>query len=116
VVVPYVRAGRLRALAVNSAARWPELPGVPTLREAGFEDIPTETWFGVLAPTGTSAHAISRLDAAISAALLSRRVGDGAASLWIDTKFMDAGEFARFIDAEIPRWARIVELTGVHID
>jgi tripartite-type tricarboxylate transporter receptor subunit TctC len=116
VVLPYVRAGRLRALAVNSAARWPELPGVPTLREAGFEDIPTETWFGVLAPTGTSAHAISRLDAAISAALLSRRVGDGAASLWIDTKFMDAGEFARFIDAEIPRWAKIIELTGVHID
>src|SRR5205085_9889369 len=60
VLLPLIQEGRLRALAVTSEVRWPELPDVPTLREAGFAGIPAYLWFGLLAPLRTPAAVIDR--------------------------------------------------------
>ena len=53
VLLPLIRAGKLRPLAVTSMTRWPELPEIPTMRESGFAGYPSEIWFGLLAPAAT---------------------------------------------------------------
>src|SRR5580700_4980564 len=55
ILLPLIQAGKLRALAVTSAKRWPELPDVPTMRESGYDQFPTEVWFNLMAPAATPA-------------------------------------------------------------
>ena len=69
--LPYIRAGKLRALAVTSDFRWPELPDVPTMHESGFPNFPAYQWFLVLAPAKTPAGVIEKLNAAINHGLKS---------------------------------------------
>jgi len=116
VLLPHIASGKLRALAVTSAARWSELPNVPTLRELGFADIPTETWFGIVAPARTPVHVIERLDTTISAALTSPKVRAGFARLGIAENIGNAQKSAALIADEIPRWAELVKLTGAKLD
>jgi tripartite-type tricarboxylate transporter receptor subunit TctC len=63
-LLPQIQAGKLRALAVASQQRWPELPDVPTLAEAGFAGFPPEIWYGLLAPSGTPAPVIAKINSA----------------------------------------------------
>jgi tripartite-type tricarboxylate transporter receptor subunit TctC len=115
VLLPLVKDGRLRALAVNSFNRWPELPDIPTLRESGFANIPSESWFGILAPSLTPAKVIEQLDGAIGEALKSPDIRAGFAKLGIDTKAGGPQQFAALLAEEIPRWAEIVRITGVKL-
>src|SRR5215467_14313667 len=69
---PLVADGKLRALAVTNAQRWPALPDVPTMIESGFPDFPQNAWSGVLAPAGTPADVVAKLNAAIDEGLTSR--------------------------------------------
>src|SRR6266700_2883245 len=86
VLLPHIREGRLRPLAVTSAERWPELPDVPTLLEAGYMDSPYDTLFGVVAPTGTPAAVIDKLTAAINAGLRAPETRASFARLGIEPK------------------------------
>src|SRR5262245_65035815 len=63
-LLPHIQAGRLRAIAVASSARWPELADVPTMHESGFDGFPSEVWFGMVAPVATPAPIIAKLNAA----------------------------------------------------
>jgi len=116
ILLPHIASGSLRALAVTSAARWSELPNVPTLRELGFAEIPTETWFGIVAPALTPVHVIERLDAAISEGLKSPEVRAGFARLGVAENIGNARQFAALIADEIPRWAELIKLTGARLD
>jgi tripartite-type tricarboxylate transporter receptor subunit TctC len=115
VLLPHIKDGKLRALAVTSRARWPDLPDVPTLDESGFSDIPSETWFGILAPAKTPASTIERINGAIGEALKSQNVRAGFAKLGIETKIGNTQQFAALVADEIPRWAEIVKVTGVKV-
>ena len=77
-VLPHVRAGRLRALAVSSVQRLPSLPDVPTVAESGYPGFDADQWYGVVAPAGTPAAVVARLNAEINKALLTPAVTDGA--------------------------------------
>src|SRR5260370_31261644 len=74
VLLQLVKQGRLRALAVTSAARWPELPEAPTLTEVGIFPYPLEVWFGIVGPAGPPRAVVARLNGAINEALRSTDV------------------------------------------
>jgi tripartite-type tricarboxylate transporter receptor subunit TctC len=113
VLLPHIKAGKLAPLAVSSAERWPELPEVPTLIEAGYLDWPYETLFGVVAPAGTPTSVIDRLNRVINEILLSEDVVARFAKLGIEPRIVTPNEFAKFIAETAPRWAKIVKMTGI---
>jgi tripartite-type tricarboxylate transporter receptor subunit TctC len=113
VLLPHIETGKMRAVAVTAAERWPELPDVPTLFEAGYLDAPYDTLFGIVAPAGTPAPVIRKLNAAINDGLHSPEIRAGFAKLGIDPKTGTPEEFAAIIASEGPRWAEIVRLTGI---
>ena len=86
VLLPHILDGKLRALAVTSAERWPELPNVPTLVEAGYADFSHETLFGIVAPVGTPQAVISTLNSAINQVLNSPDVRRDVRKTWPRTQ------------------------------
>src|SRR5262245_21971705 len=113
VLLPHIQAGKLRALAVSSAERWPELPEVPTLLEAGYLDAPYDAMFGVVAPAGTPAAVIDKLNGAINEGLRSPEMRASLAQLGIEPIVTSPQEFAAIIAQEVPKWAEVVRITGV---
>src|SRR5713101_2275431 len=86
VLLQLVKQGRLRALAVTSAARWPELPEVPTLTEAGIFPYPLEVWWGIVGPAGLPRAIVARLNGAINAALQSTELRANFTNLGIEPR------------------------------
>ena len=115
VLLPHIQAGKVRALAVTAAERWPELPDVPTLVEAGYLDQPYDIYFGVVTPAGTPVAVIDKLNAAINDGLKSPELRASFAKLGIEPKITTPAEFAAIIQQEIPKWAEVVRVTGVKV-
>jgi tripartite-type tricarboxylate transporter receptor subunit TctC len=115
VLLPHIAAGKLRALAVTGASRWPELPDVPTLVELGYLDAPYDAMFGVVTPAGTPTAVIERLNAAINEGLRSPDMRTSLAKLGIEPVITTPQEFAAIIAQEIPKWAEVVRITGVKV-
>jgi tripartite-type tricarboxylate transporter receptor subunit TctC len=104
-----VKAGKARGLMIYSTERFPPLPNVPSAKEEGVEDYIVRLWYGILAPAGTPAPLIGRLNAEIVKAInspdLRKRLVDGGVEPLTSTP----EEFARFIAVETPRYAKIVK-------
>jgi tripartite-type tricarboxylate transporter receptor subunit TctC len=115
VLLPQIQVGKLRALAVTAGERWSELPDVPTLVEVGYMDAPYDTVFGVLAPAGTPAAVIERLNATINQGLRSPETRELLAKIGIEPIITTPREFADIIAREVPKWAAIVKATGVRV-
>jgi tripartite-type tricarboxylate transporter receptor subunit TctC len=115
VLLPHIQAGKLRALAVSGQARWPELPEVPTLVETGTMDAPYDALFGILAPSGTPAPVIERLNTVINEGLRSAETRASFAKLGIEPMIATPAEFTRIIAQEVPKWAEIVRITGLKV-
>jgi tripartite-type tricarboxylate transporter receptor subunit TctC len=111
-----IKQGKLRALAVTSAARVDDLPDVPTINESGYKGFDAVTWFGLLAPAGTPKDVVAKVNAefnkALKAAELRKRLGDEGA----DAAGGTPDEFAALIKTEIPRWGKVVKDSGARID
>ena len=112
----FIKAGKLRALAVTSAARSTALPDVPTLAESGLPGFEASSWFGVLAPAGTPHDIVSKLNGAIAAWLASPEARDNLAAQGAIAAGGSPDAFARHIDAETAKWAKVVKASGAHID
>ncbi|MCC6209832.1 MAG: tripartite tricarboxylate transporter substrate binding protein [Burkholderiales bacterium] len=115
-VIGQVKSGQLRPLAATGARRIAALPAVPTLAEAGLPGLVIVSWFGLLAPAGTPAAAIARLNAETgrvlgSADFLRRLEAEGG-----EAAPATPAEFGRFIRAEIERWAAVVRRSGARIE
>jgi tripartite-type tricarboxylate transporter receptor subunit TctC len=113
VLLPHIQAGKLTALAVIGAERWSDLPDVPTLVEAGYLDVPYDTLFGVVAPAGTPAGVIDKLNGAINDGLKSAEMRASFAQLGIEPIVTSPQDFAAIIAQEVPKWAEVVRITGV---
>jgi tripartite-type tricarboxylate transporter receptor subunit TctC len=117
VVIEHVRAGGLRALAISTLQRSPLLPDVPTIAEAaalpGFEVV---LWNGVLAPARTPDAAVRRLSDEIGAVLRVPEVRAKLAEQGSEPVGSTPEEFARYIAAELPRWAEMVRISGASVD
>jgi tripartite-type tricarboxylate transporter receptor subunit TctC len=109
---PLIKDGKLRALGVARAQRWPALPDVPTLRESGFPDFTNDAWTGVVAPAGTSAEVVETLNRAINDGLRSAEMQENLARFSAIVKPGSPADFAAFIAAELPKWADLVALSG----
>ncbi len=112
-VLPHVKSGRLRALAVSSAQRIAPLPDVPTVAESGFPGWEADQWYGVVAPAGTPAARVAQLNAEINKALALPEVAqqlaiEGAVPMPTTPK-----AYGELIAREIPRWAEVVKAGNV---
>jgi len=112
----YIKAGRLRALAVTSEQRLASLPEVPTMRESGFPALRVETWQGIVAPKGTPVEVLGRLSAEISRVL---RQPDVAASYdEVNTEVVGntPSQFEALIRSETAKWSEWVRVSGARVD
>jgi tripartite-type tricarboxylate transporter receptor subunit TctC len=116
VLLPHIQAGKIRALAVTSAARWPELPEVPTMREGGFAGYPSEIWFGLLAPAATPLPIVAKLNAAVNECLESAEVRENFAKLGLEVKIGTPDDFAAVIADDTREWESIVKETGIRLE
>jgi tripartite-type tricarboxylate transporter receptor subunit TctC len=115
-VFQYVKAGTLQALAVTGAARWPSLPAVPTMAEAGVAGFTSEVWFGLLAPAGTPRDVVDRLNAALVKTASTPDMRAKLAEEGFDVTTDTPEEFRAFIAAEITKWADVIKRSGAHVD
>jgi tripartite-type tricarboxylate transporter receptor subunit TctC len=115
VLLPHIAAGKLRALAVTGAERWTELPDVPTLLELGYMNEPYDAMFGIVAPMGTPAAAIDKLNTAINEGLRAADVRASFARVGLEPTITTPQEFAALIAREVPKWAEVVRITGVKV-
>ena len=115
-VVPYIKAGKMKALAVTSRTRMPQLPDVPTVIESGLPGFEVTSWQAVAAPKGTSREIIAKLQADIArgfhAADITKRFGDQGFDIVVDTP----EQASAFFKLEIERWAKVVKASGASVD
>ncbi len=115
VLLPQVQSGKLRALAVQGTKRWPELPDVPTLTEAGFDGFPPAVWYGFLAPAKTPPAVVARLNAAINQQVKTPEVQAAFAKLGIETRSLTPQEFGEVLVKERELWALLAQQTGIKL-
>jgi tripartite-type tricarboxylate transporter receptor subunit TctC len=113
VLLPLVQAGKLRAIAVSATKRWPELPQVGTLMEAGYLDAGYDTIYGVAAPGGTPAAIIQTANTALNEGLRTEEVRASLAKLGIEPMISSVAEVNALVAVEGPRWAEVVRVTGI---
>jgi tripartite-type tricarboxylate transporter receptor subunit TctC len=114
--LPHVKSGKLRALAVVSRQRMPQLPDVPTFAEAGYPQVDAFAWFGMLAPAGTPEPVIARLNTEVNAVLSLPDVRARFEQLGALPIGGTPAEFDRFIRADIEKWTRVVKERGIKPD
>lgn len=111
-----VKAGRLRALAVSSAKRIAALPDVPTFAEAGFPGVEDYTWVGIFVPAGTPSPIVQKLNESVNRAIHSPDVRERMTAQAFDTVGGSQQDAARYVKAEIAKWAKVVRATGAKAD
>jgi len=113
--VGYIRAGKLRALAVTAATRWEGLPDLPTVNDfvPGFE---TGGWVGIGAPAGTPPEVIDRLNREISTALTDPKMRARFADLGGTVRALSPAEFGKFIAAETEKWGKVIRAANIRAE
>ena len=106
--LPHIKSGRLRALAISSAARVAALPEVPTFAEAGFPGVEDYTWIGIFLPAGTPPAIVQKLNEATNQALQSADMRERFGALAFEPVGGSPREFADYVKAEIIKWGKVV--------
>ena len=115
-VLPQIKAGRLRALAITGTARDAALPDLPTVAEAGLPAFQVNFWSGLVAPAGTPGEVVTVLNGALRKALATPDARDTLTKFGLVPAGSTAPEFARFIDTEIARWEKVIQSSGAKVD
>jgi len=116
VLLPLIKAGKLRAIAVASAERWPELPEAPTLRESGIDGFPTAVWDGLVAPAKTPPAIIAKINAAENARLRSPEIQAAVAKLGFQVRPLSPQQFGTELADQVRLWSAVARETGVKLD
>jgi tripartite-type tricarboxylate transporter receptor subunit TctC len=114
-LLPLIREGKLRALAVSSTSRNPDLPEVPTMVESGI-DFLMSFWTAVLAPVGTPPDIISKLNATINTGLASAEMKATLAKFQVEAKAGSPQDFAAFLAAETKKWADVAKTANIKVE
>jgi tripartite-type tricarboxylate transporter receptor subunit TctC len=115
-ILPRVRSGQLRGLAVSSAKRIAAAPELPTVAESGLPGFDVVAWFGIFAPAGTPKPIVDRLSAETRAALAAPEVRKRLVDLGAEPLGSTPQEFAAYVEAEFQRWGKLAKEAGIRID
>ena len=111
-----IKAGKLRAIAVTSAQRAPALPNVPTIAESGLPGFEASSWFGLLAPSGTPAAVVARINADVNQWLQTAEAKEKLLAQGAAPAGGTPEQFAAHIRAETEKWAKVVKVSGAKVD
>jgi len=114
--MPFIKAGKLRAVAVTTAKRAQALPDVPTVAESGYPGFDIATWYGYWAPKGTPTVIVNKLSEAAQKALAQPAVISAYANMGAEPVGSTPAEFARYNEAEMKKWEEIVRKSGAKAD
>ena len=114
--INHIRAGKIRALAVTTAKRWPGAPEIPTMAEAGVPGYEATAWFGLLAPANTPKPVVELLQRHVAAILRQPEVEKMLLEQGAEAVGNTPDEFARLIAAELQKWTKVVAATGVKLE
>ena len=112
-VTNYIKAGKMKALAVTATARNPQIPNVPTAAEAGFPDLVVTSWQAAAAPAKTPREIVMKLNDAMVRTLRSPEVRERMNAIGFDVVAGTPEEFGLFMKAEVARWTKVVERGGI---
>lgn len=115
-VLPQVRAGRMKALAVTGLKRSALAPEVPSVAELGFAQLESLAWIGLLAPAGTPQEVVGRLNAEAVRSMRSAEVRDSLGKQGFDVVASSPGEFAAWIRTEQSKWSKVIKASGATAD
>ncbi len=113
-VLPHVASGKLRALGVTSARRLSSAPEVPTIAESGLAGFEVNSWAGLIGPASMPMEAISKLHAEVAHVMGLPEVKSRLSNLGLEASTNTPEEFAAYLRADVPKWAKIVRESGVH--
>lgn len=113
--VPHVKAGKLRVLAVANEQRTPLHPQTPTFVESGFPSVVGYGWYGLMAPAGTPAAIVERLDKETNAAVADAEVRRKAEAAGLQLRGGTTAEFRSFLDNEAKKWAQVIKAANIHV-
>ncbi len=114
--IPFVRNGKLRALAVTAPKRSPAAPEVPTVSEAGIPGFSVLDWQGMFTTAKTPAPVVSKLNAEIKRALALPDVIEKLATAGVEIQTTSPEEWGRFVQSEIEKWAKVVKTAGIKLE
>jgi tripartite-type tricarboxylate transporter receptor subunit TctC len=116
-VLPHIQAGKLRALAISTPKRMPQLPAVPTFAEVGINGFDVTNWYAIMGPRGLSADVVRRIDAAARKTLADREiVGKLEPQGIIFDGPQSPAEFDAFVKKELSKYARMTKELGIRAD
>ena len=115
-VIPHIKAGRLRPLAISTARRSSHVPEVPTLQEQGVKDFDTSIWFAFVAPAKTPKGVIDKLNAEIGRILRGTDARDYLIGTGVEVAPTTPEELARFVKSETEKYRRIIQVSGTKPD
>jgi tripartite-type tricarboxylate transporter receptor subunit TctC len=115
-LLPHIRDGKARALAVTGTARSPDLPDAPTMIESGYPDYVLTFWTGILAPAGTPPEIVGKVNAAINEGLRSPEMKHSLAQFNVEPNIASPQEFKSFLAAEARKWGDIIKATNIKIE
>jgi len=114
--MPYIKAGRLRAIAITTAQRYPAFPELPTVAESGVPGYEASAWFGVVAPAATPREVIARLNTEINRAVNLPDMKERFAQQGATPASGTPEDFAAWIRAEIAKWGKVVKASGAKVE
>ncbi len=115
-VVPHMKTGRMRALAVSGAKRSAAAPEVPTVAESGVAGYAFDVWYGMLFPAGTPRAIVGKVNADINRVLKSAALGQRFAAVGLEPSGNSAEEFAKMLRAEIAKWRKVVREAKIKVE
>jgi len=115
-IVPHIKSGEVRALAVTSPARIPEISDVPTMDELGYPGMPPDSWQAIVAPAGTPATIVAKINKVVNEGLATPELQDKLKRLGGEPQPKSVAEFAAFIADQYRRWGEVIRITGVTLN
>jgi tripartite-type tricarboxylate transporter receptor subunit TctC len=111
-----IKSNLIKPIAVSAQTRDANLPEVPTVAESGITGYEVQYWYGIFVPAGTSSDIVAKLADTIARALKSPDVIDSLAKQGASPGALTQGEFARYVNVEVDKWAKVVKESGARID
>ncbi len=115
-ISPFIKSGQLRALAVTSSHRVPELPNVPTMDELGYPGMPPDSWQAIVAPVGTPMAIVEKINAVVNKGLATPELRQKITRLGGQPEPKSVADFAAYIADQYKRWGDVIRVTGVKLD